>query len=317
MFGDIDLARNVLQAYKQAMAAKSSTSASSATPPMETEIMVLTTSYWPTYPSIEMKIPPEILHQMVCFLSPVPLFLSPHTPLPPFPGTVLVLLQREVPGAEADMAALHREMHRNRSVPKREEGVRALIASGIPSCPAPLLLRRHLPPPSQTVVVMCFNQMDQLSYQQIRSSPSLPPSLLLTPLPSLWLRRNETNISDSGELDRTLLSLSCGKPGTRILIKEPKGKDVRPSDTFRFDENYSNKLFRIKINTIQVPLLLSRPPAYLSPPPPPLQLKETVEEVEKTREEVFRDRQYEVSSLPLLSSTLSPHTYRLMRSLFG
>lgn len=44
------------------------------------------------------------------------------------------------------MAALHREMHRHRSVPKREEGVRALIASGIPSCPAPLLLRRHLPP---------------------------------------------------------------------------------------------------------------------------------------------------------------------------
>lgn len=69
MFGDIDLARNVLQAYKQSMTEKQSlsTSSTSRITPIETEIMVLTTSYWPTYPTIEMKIPPEILHQMVPF----------------------------------------------------------------------------------------------------------------------------------------------------------------------------------------------------------------------------------------------------------
>jgi hypothetical protein len=150
--------------------------------------------------------------------------------------------------------------------------------------------------------------------------PSLPPSLLPFPpsdpipypLSLRCVRRNDTGITDSGELDRTLLSLSCGKPGTRILIKEPKSKEVHPSDTFRFDENYSNKLFRIKINTIQVPLLspsaaaaLSLSSSLLSPalchslmsPLLSPQLKETVEEVEKTREEVFRDRQYEVDAI--------------------
>ncbi len=29
------------------------------------------------------------------------------------------------------------------------------------------------------------------------------------------------------ELRRTLQSLACGKPGTRALLKHPKGRDVR------------------------------------------------------------------------------------------
>lgn len=81
---------------------------------------------------------------------------------------------------------------------------------------------------------------------------------------------NETNITDEGELQRTLLSLACGKPGTRILIKEPKGKEINPScDIFQFDENFTNKLYRIKINTIQVS---SPPPSPLSPHEPSLSL---------------------------------------------
>jgi hypothetical protein len=69
MFGDIDLAKNVLQAYRAAIS--SASSAPGAVGSIETEIMVLTTSYWPTYPTIEMKIPPQISHQMV---PPSPLF---------------------------------------------------------------------------------------------------------------------------------------------------------------------------------------------------------------------------------------------------
>jgi cullin 4 len=61
MFTDIDLARNVLQSYKQSLQPQ----AQPTTPEMETDIMVLTTSYWPTYPILEMKIPPEITQQMV------------------------------------------------------------------------------------------------------------------------------------------------------------------------------------------------------------------------------------------------------------
>lgn len=60
---------------------------------------------------------------------------------------------------------------------------------------------------------------------------------------------------EHGELCRTLQSLACGILGTRVLTKEPKGKDVDPADAFWFNAEFTNKLFRIKINTIQVLLM--------------------------------------------------------------
>jgi hypothetical protein len=57
---------------------------------------------------------------------------------------------------------------------------------------------------------------------------------------------------EGDELGRTLQSLACGMLGTRVLTKEPKGKDVDPTDIFWFNSEFTNKLFRIKINTIQV-----------------------------------------------------------------
>ena len=43
-----------------------------------------------------------------------------------------------------------------------------------------------------------------------------------------------------------------------------------------FNADFTNKLYRIKINSIQ--------------------LKETIEETERTHEEIFRDRQYQVDA---------------------
>jgi len=51
-------------------------------------------------------------------------------------------------------------------------------------------------------------------------------------------------------LRRTLQSLACGK--ARVLIKTPRGRDVADRDTFSFNADFSNKLFRIKINQIQM-----------------------------------------------------------------
>ena len=60
------------------------------------------------------------------------------------------------------------------------------------------------------------------------------------------------------ELMRTLQSLACGKTKTRVIKKRPKGKEVAATDLFRFNADFSNPLFRIKINQIQV-----RPPVVL------------------------------------------------------
>ena len=62
-----------------------------------------------------------------------------------------------------------------------------------------------------------------------------------------------------------------------MLTKEPKGREVADSDVFRVNLGFSSKLFRVKINTIQ--------------------LKVTQDECEQTHEEVFRDRQYQVDAV--------------------
>ena len=54
----------------------------------------------------------------------------------------------------------------------------------------------------------------------------------------------------AGELRRTLQSLACGK--ARVLAKTPRGRDVRDADHFAFNNEFTNKLFRIKINQIQM-----------------------------------------------------------------
>lgn len=59
-----------------------------------------------------------------------------------------------------------------------------------------------------------------------------------------------------------------------MLQKEPRGREVNDGDRFVFNRDLTAKLYRIKVNSIQ--------------------LKETAEENEKTHEAVFRDRQYQV-----------------------
>ncbi|XP_046911755.2 cullin-4A [Dermatophagoides farinae] len=105
----------------------------------------------------------------------------------------------------------------------------------------------------QAIVLLLFNDTDEeLSLEHIR---------------------NKTMIEDS-ELRRTLQSLACGK--ARVITKIPKGRDIVDNDRFVFNNEFINKLFRIKINQIQ--------------------LKETQEENETTQERVFQDRQYQIDA---------------------
>lgn len=80
----------------------------------------------------------------------------------------------------------------------------------------------------QALVLILFNDADNLSLEDIKAA---------------------TNIED-GELRRTLQSLACGK--ARVLQKNPRGRDVADNDRFVFNAEFHNKLFRIKINQIQM-----------------------------------------------------------------
>lgn len=104
----------------------------------------------------------------------------------------------------------------------------------------------------QTLVLLMFNEGEEFTLEEIKIA---------------------TGIEDS-ELRRTLQSLACGK--ARVLTKIPKSKDVEDGDKFSCNDDFKHKLFRIKINQIQ--------------------MKETVEEQASTTERVFQDRQYQIDA---------------------
>uniref|UniRef100_A0A4W6D7T9 Cullin-4B n=1 Tax=Lates calcarifer TaxID=8187 RepID=A0A4W6D7T9_LATCA len=104
----------------------------------------------------------------------------------------------------------------------------------------------------QTLVLLMFNEGEEFSVEEIRAATGI----------------------EEGELRRTLQSLACGK--ARVLNKNPRGKDVEDGDRFNFNNDFKHKLFRIKINQIQ--------------------MKETVEEQVSTTERVFQDRQYQIDA---------------------
>ncbi|KAF2819816.1 Cullin-domain-containing protein [Ophiobolus disseminans] len=58
----------------------------------------------------------------------------------------------------------------------------------------------------------------------------------------------QTNIPHS-DLVRNLQSLAVA-PKTRILIKEPMSKDVKPTDRFSFNESFSGKFVKIKVGVV-------------------------------------------------------------------
>ncbi|KAG8448203.1 hypothetical protein GDO86_015337 [Hymenochirus boettgeri] len=104
----------------------------------------------------------------------------------------------------------------------------------------------------QTLVLLMFNEGEEFSFEEIMQA---------------------TGIEDS-ELRRTLQSLACGR--ARVLVKNPKSKDVDDGDKFTFNDDFKHQLFRIRINQIQ--------------------MKETVEEQASTTERVFQDRQYQIDA---------------------
>ncbi|XP_069068167.1 cullin-4B isoform X2 [Pleurodeles waltl] len=104
----------------------------------------------------------------------------------------------------------------------------------------------------QTLVLLMFNEGEEFTLEEIKLA---------------------TGIED-GELRRTLQSLACGK--ARVLTKTPKSKDIEDGDKFTCNDDFKHKLFRIKINQIQ--------------------MKETVEEQASTTERVFQDRQYQIDA---------------------
>eukprot|EP00178_Gracilaria_changii_P023638 TRINITY_DN714_c0_g1_i1.p1 TRINITY_DN714_c0_g1~~TRINITY_DN714_c0_g1_i1.p1 ORF type:complete len:807 (-),score=120.10 TRINITY_DN714_c0_g1_i1:3888-6188(-) len=80
----------------------------------------------------------------------------------------------------------------------------------------------------QTIVMVLFNDADEISYLDIAEATGI----------------------DEQPLKRTLLSLACGK--ARVLQKRPKGPRVASTDSFLFNKKFTHRLTKLKINAIQM-----------------------------------------------------------------
>ncbi|KAJ2872786.1 Cullin-4A [Coemansia aciculifera] len=104
----------------------------------------------------------------------------------------------------------------------------------------------------QGTVLLLFSESDELSYKQIQENTGL----------------------EDVELMRTLQSLACGKH--RVLVKEPKGRDVAGTDVFTFNASFTSTQSRIKIGQIL--------------------LKEAEKESKEVEEHIQLDRMYQVDA---------------------
>jgi cullin 3 len=80
------------------------------------------------------------------------------------------------------------------------------------------------------VILLLFNELptDQhLTFEEIQAQTNIP----------------------SSDLIRNLQSLAVA-PKTRILIKEPMSKDVKPTDRFSFNEGFQGKFVKIKVGVV-------------------------------------------------------------------
>ncbi|KAK9823559.1 hypothetical protein WJX72_003747 [[Myrmecia] bisecta] len=206
MFKDIDLSKDIMTSFRQAKAVQAK-----LTDGLDMNVNILTSGYWPTYPTVDAKLPLELNHYQEVFKA---FYLSKHS------------------------------------------GRRLVWHNSLGTC----IVTAHFPKGKkelsvslfQTVVLTLFNDADSLTFAEIQEASGI----------------------EEKELKRTLQSLACGK--VRVLLKEPKGREVDSGDTFLFNEAFVASLYRIKINSIQ--------------------LKETVEENKKTNDQVIQDRQYQIDA---------------------
>jgi len=108
-------------------------------------------------------------------------------------------------------------------------------------------------PSMHMVVLLLFNEVSTLGYAEIAEATSIP----------------------AADLKRVLQSLACGH--YKLLVKEPKGKEVADSDKFSFNSKFTNKMIKFKVASIAA-------------------AKETNEEVLASRNKMNEDRNPQIDA---------------------
>lgn len=105
-------------------------------------------------------------------------------------------------------------------------------------------------------LLLLFNMRDTITYEEIKDETSIPDR----------------------ELIRALQPLAIGKASQRILIKNPKTKDIEPTHTFQVNDAFTSQLHRIKVQQASA------------------RLGETEPERSETKQKVDEDRKHEIEA---------------------
>eukprot|EP00884_Botryococcus_braunii_P015977 jgi/Botrbrau1/3062/Bobra.0070s0055.1 len=204
---------------------------------------------WPTYPQTEARLPDQLVHiQEVTSLTWTLHILEYKSFFSLFWVLELCLHMDFVNLVFVTCSkTFYLERHQNRRLQWHDVLGTCVVRANFPKGTKELSVSLF-----QAVVLMLFNDADELSLQDIKGATGI----------------------EERELARTLQSLACGK--VRVLLKEPRGKEVETGDKFMYNKDFTAQLFRIKINSIQ--------------------LRETVEENQKTNQQVMQDRQHQVDA---------------------
>lgn len=135
----------------------------------------------------------------------------------------------------------------------------------------------------QTIILYLFNDVidgGELSFRDIQANTGLAIPELKKNLLSLCSSKSDILIqkksSTSSNTSSNTSSSASGSASGGASGGATKTKVIDETDTFLFNSKFSSKLFKIKVNSIQI--------------------QETVEENQKTNENIISDRQYQVDA---------------------
>lgn len=139
----------------------------------------------------------------------------------PYPPLVNVEIPQFVARKQESFCEFYRNQHKGRVLTWHQGLGHCVIKAQFPLGNKELQV--SIP---QAIVLLQFNERDEMKYAELQ----------------------EQTVLDDASLVRTLQSLACGK--VNILSKSPKGREVSVGDTFRYNNEFTSKHHRIRINAL-------------------------------------------------------------------
>lgn len=184
---------------------------------------VLTTGFWPTQSVLpKCNLPTSARFAFETFKR---FYLSKHS------GRQLTL---QPSSGSADLNSIfYGRPFKLESIEAEDETTNTATASNTTSSmysSSSIQTRKHILQVStyQMVILMLFSNKDKWTFEEIKQESDIPDK----------------------DLIRAIQSLAMAKTSQRILIKEPKAKEIQSSDVFTVNDGFTSKLIRVKINTI-------------------------------------------------------------------